>query len=254
MTPDSKDSLIATKSSEKNILIFPSSETNLEFNFETQTRPRQTDRQSTTKDSRPSSLTSEKVQTPSFYKISGGPAAKINSQTKQCKEPLHSFKKSSEECPIPDLSTNPQTNLTTMSNPMFSQYQQNVQRQSREQRAVGSLLSGLAIVLISSVVLVGGLAAYGGWVLSQQIHKQSVTLSQLESRLTEDIRKLQDGLKETVTVVENLGAQTQAQKQQIGWLQNQAEEIRAQSKKDRANLQKLERKLNDTDKTEALRR
>ncbi len=141
-----------------------------------------------------------------------------------------------------------------MSNPIFSQYQQNVQRQSREQRAVGSLLSGLAIVLISSVVLVGGLAAYGGWVLSQQIHKQSVTLSQLESRLTENIRKLQDGLKETVTVVENLGAQTQAQKQQIGWLQNQAEEIRAQSKKDRANLQKLERKLNDTDKTEALRR
>ena len=145
-----------------------------------------------------------------------------------------------------------------MNNPIFSQYQKNVQRQSREQQAVGSFLWGMAIALIASIVLVAILAAYGGWILSHQIQKQSVTVAQLESKLTEDLQKLRVSLKETVNVVENLGAQSQAQKQQIISLQSQLDEVRMQNKKDRMALpvilQKIDRRLYDLERSDLQKR
>ncbi|MBI4025916.1 MAG: hypothetical protein HY360_13100 [Verrucomicrobia bacterium] len=146
-----------------------------------------------------------------------------------------------------------------MSNPPFSQFQQNVLRQSREQKAVGSLLSGMAIALISSIVLVAILAAYGGWVLSRQIQQQSVTVQQLDAKLTTDIRKVRNDLKETVEAmnqaVNRLNAQQQAQKQQIVWLQTQLEELRVQTRKDRATdqlrYQRLENRVYDLERNQA---
>jgi hypothetical protein len=120
----------------------------------------------------------------------------------------------------------------------FTQYQQNVQRQSREQKAVGSLLSGVAIVLIGSIVLVAGLAGYGGWMLSKQIKQQSVTMAQLESKLNTDIQSLHENILRVDATVESLNTQLQAQKQQITWLQNQLEDARAQAKKSDATILK----------------
>jgi hypothetical protein len=129
----------------------------------------------------------------------------------------------------------------------FSQFQQNVQRQSREQKAVGSLLSGVAITLIGGILLVAILAGFGGWILWSQIHKQSVTVAQLESRLSADIQETRKNLEETSSKLETVTVQTQAQKQQIVWLQSQIEELRAQRNKDRAisqtALQKLDVRL-----------
>jgi uncharacterized protein HemX len=138
-----------------------------------------------------------------------------------------------------------------MTTPTFSQFQQNVQRQSREQRAVGSLLSGIAAILLGSIVLVALLAAIGGWVLYGQIRDQSVTVQQLNENFSRDIRDLRTSLVESKNIVEKFAEQTriqfQAQKQQISSLQTQVDELRTQSRKDRAAnqaaIQNLQRRV-----------
>jgi len=148
-------------------------------------------------------------------------------------------------------STTPQPS-PTMSNPSFSQFQQNVQRQSREQKAVGSLLSGVAITLILGILLVAGLAGYGGYILSQQIKQQSSTISQLESRMNANFELLQTSLRETAGAMDTLNSQTQAQKQTIQSLQSQLETIRTQVGRDRAaadaRLKKIDVRLLDIER------
>jgi hypothetical protein len=140
----------------------------------------------------------------------------------------------------------------TMSNPTFSQFQQNVQRQSREQKAVGSLLSGVAAVLIGSIILVGVLALFGGWALHKQIKQQSTTVGQLDKRISGDIQTLTLNLQEANVQIQTLLTQTQAQKQQIGWLQGQIEDARNQQKKtagaQQAKLQNLENRLKELER------
>ncbi len=134
----------------------------------------------------------------------------------------------------------------------FSQYQQNIQRQSKEQRAVGSLLSGVAITLIILILLVAITASFGGWVLYRQIKDQSVTVAQLDTKLSHSIQALGNDLKDTNTQVERLVTLAQAQKQQIASLQNQIEDARTQARKESAtlkvNIQKLERRIYDLER------
>ncbi|MDD2708269.1 MAG: hypothetical protein PHV34_09690 [Verrucomicrobiae bacterium] len=133
----------------------------------------------------------------------------------------------------------------------FTQFQQNVQRQSREQKAVGSLLSGVAAILIGGIVLVGTLALVGGWVLWGQINDQSRTVAQLDAKVSGDITNLQNSLRETVAIVEKLAAQNQAQfqaqKQQVTTLQHQVDDIKSQFRKEKAAnqtaLQNLQRRV-----------
>jgi hypothetical protein len=139
--------------------------------------------------------------------------------------------------------TNPQPSKTMSSNPSFAQFQQNVQRQSREQRAVGSLLSGVAVALLVSIILVAALAGYGVYILSQQIKQQSATVAQLDSKMSANFELLQTSLKETASAVDTLNSQTQAQKQQIQSVFNQLETIRSQNKADRAALETRLKKL-----------
>jgi hypothetical protein len=141
---------------------------------------------------------------------------------------------------------------SNMSNPVFSQYQQNVQRQSREQKAVGSLLSGVAAVLIGSIILVGILALFGGWALHKQIKQQSTTVDQLNKRLSAEIQTANINLQEANVQIQTLLTQTQAQKQQLGWLQGQIEDAKNQQKKtsasQQAKLQNLENRLKEIEK------
>jgi hypothetical protein len=150
--------------------------------------------------------------------------------------------KTVESTTTPKASAKPQAE-PTMSNPTFSQFQQNVQRQSREQKAVGSLLSGVAVVLIGSIVLVAILASFGGWMLYKRINEQSVTVAQLETKLSADIQNLNINLQEANVQIQNLLTQAQAQKQQVGWLQGQVEDLRNQSKKSTASLQDRLKKI-----------
>lgn len=134
----------------------------------------------------------------------------------------------------------------------FSQYQQNIQRQSKEQRAVGGLLSGVAIILVGSILLVAIMAAFGGWFLYKEIQNQSLTVSQLQSQINGDIQGLRGNLKDIEGQLDRLATQSAAQKQQITWLQGQLDAARAQSKKDTATLlariQKIENRTYDLER------
>ena len=90
-------------------------------------------------------------------------------------------------------------------------YRANVERQSREQKSVGNILSFVVYGLVALFVLGGILAAYGGYTITRQIHQQSLTLSDLDSRysaanqaLTAQLKASNDSLTQALT-------QTQAQ-------------------------------------------
>jgi hypothetical protein len=61
-------------------------------------------------------------------------------------------------------------------------YRANVERQSREQKSVGNILNYIVWGLIGVFVIGAALAGYGGYVLSQRISDQSVTVRDLDSR------------------------------------------------------------------------
>ncbi|NUN93376.1 MAG: hypothetical protein HUU04_06310 [Verrucomicrobiae bacterium] len=124
-----------------------------------------------------------------------------------------------------------------MSTPSFNAYRQNVQRQSREQKLFGTVVGALVYALVGAVLLVAGLAAYGGYVLSRQIKEQSATISEMEGRFNAQLAALSDSLKETRDTVETLESTSQAQRAQIAGLTAQLIENRAQTKKERDALQ-----------------
>jgi hypothetical protein len=61
-------------------------------------------------------------------------------------------------------------------------YRANVERQSREQKSVGSILSYVVYGLIAFFVLSAALAAYGADIIFKQLHDQSLTVSDLDGR------------------------------------------------------------------------
>jgi Tfp pilus assembly protein PilE len=147
----------------------------------------------------------------------------------------------------PKDSSKERTKDPNMSTSSFSQYQQNVQRQAREQRIFGSFLTTVAVALVGAILLVAGLAAYGGYILSHQIKQQSATITQMEGRFHADIAALNESLKQTRDTVDTLEGVTQAQKQQITWLNAQLTDVRGQTKKEReilqSRLQRIESRL-----------
>lgn len=124
-----------------------------------------------------------------------------------------------------------------MSTSSFNDYRQNVQRQSREQKLFGTVVGALVYALVGAILLVAGLAAYGGYVLSRQIKEQSATISELESRFNTQLVALSESLKQTRETVDALETASQIQKTQIAGLTAQLLESRAQSKKERDALQ-----------------
>jgi hypothetical protein len=61
-------------------------------------------------------------------------------------------------------------------------YRANVERQSREQKSVGNILSYVVYGLIFLFVVAGALAAYGANVIFAKIHDQSQTVSDLDQK------------------------------------------------------------------------
>ena len=61
-------------------------------------------------------------------------------------------------------------------------YRANVERQSREQKSVGNILSYLVYALLALFLLSGALAAYGANVIFAKIHDQSQTVSDLDQK------------------------------------------------------------------------
>jgi len=89
--------------------------------------------------------------------------------------------------------------------PSVSDYRSNAERQSREQKSVGDVLSVLVYTLMAVFVLGFSLAGYGAYVITKQLNKQSVTMNDFDKRYASDYTDINSRL---TTTQENL---TQAQ-------------------------------------------
>jgi len=94
-------------------------------------------------------------------------------------------------------------------------YRTNVDRQAREQKSVGGILSILVYTLIGLFVLGGLLAGYGIFVLSKQIDQQSVTVSDLDKRYSADNQALNAKLATTLDTLTTAQAQIGRQQELI---------------------------------------
>jgi len=110
-------------------------------------------------------------------------------------------------------SATPASASSTSSRPAGSiDYRANVERQSREQKSVGNILSYIVYGFIAMFVIVVGLAGYGANVIFKQLHDQSVTVTDLDSRYAAANKDLNTKLattQETLTA-----AQAQISRQQ----------------------------------------
>jgi len=80
-------------------------------------------------------------------------------------------------------------------------YRANVERQTREQKSVGNILSYVVYGLIAIFVIGAGLAGYGADIIFTRLHDQSVTVSDLDQRyaaenkiLTTNLATAQDAI------------------------------------------------------------
>jgi hypothetical protein len=86
-------------------------------------------------------------------------------------------------------------------------YRTNVERQSREQKSVGDLLSIIVYTLIGLFVIGASLSGYGTYVIFKQLRQQSVTVSDLDARLSAQNSALATQLQTTVTTLSEAQAQ-----------------------------------------------
>ncbi|HEV3272450.1 MAG TPA: hypothetical protein VGZ93_09740 [Candidatus Methylacidiphilales bacterium] len=119
--------------------------------------------------------------------------------------PTTSTAPSSSASTLPSSVTRP---TTTASRPATTvDYRANVERQSREQKSVGNILSYIVYGLIGFFVVSAGLAAYGADVIFKQIHDQSVTVSGLDEKYA----KVTGDLNTKLAATQDTLAQAQAQ-------------------------------------------
>ncbi len=105
----------------------------------------------------------------------------------------------------------------------FSDYKGNVERQAKEQKSFGSVLSIVVYVLLAFVVTTAGLAGYGLYILKEQVSGQASTIHQLQDD-------------EKVT--------TDALASRIGTLEQQLKDSQAQVDRQNEVLQQQEQKVN----------
>jgi hypothetical protein len=131
--------------------------------------------------------------------------AKQENPVKQTLDPTNSSTENS----------NQRKSMPTTTQPLMSDFRKNVERQSREQKSVGSILSTVAYSLIAGIFLVAVLAGFGGYVLWKQIQDQSVTVSQLDSKYQLRTTELADELSQASLQIGELQAALKKQQDQL---------------------------------------
>ena len=108
------------------------------------------------------------------------------------------------------------TRVTTATRPAtISDYRTNAERQSREQKSVGNLLSYVVYGLVAMFVIGALLAGYGTYVLSKQIEGQNVTIGGLQSHFEAENKDLTVKLASTIDALSQSQAQISRQQQLI---------------------------------------
>lgn len=115
-----------------------------------------------------------------------------------------------------------------------------IDRQVREQRAIGTLLQGAGLALISSILVVAGLAALGGYVLYKQMQDQSASLALLEQNTKQRMFELEMDLTRRDT---ELAKNLEQSNLRLTALTSQFEEHRYQTTQTLAELRARNREL-----------
>jgi hypothetical protein len=96
--------------------------------------------------------------------------------------------------PTSTVSTYRATTGTTPRTATASDFRANIDRQSREQKSVGDVLTYVVYAIGALLIISAALAIYGGYTLSRQIHAQSVTMSDLDTRYAAENKSLTEAL------------------------------------------------------------
>ena len=88
-----------------------------------------------------------------------------------------------------------------------SDYRGNIDRQSREQKSIGSFLNVIVYGLIGLFVVAALLAGYGAHDVYKQLRQQSTTVSELDARYSAANQELNDKLASTQQGVQQLQGQ-----------------------------------------------
>lgn len=115
-----------------------------------------------------------------------------------------------------------------------------IDRQAREQKAVSTLLQGAGLALVCSILVVGGLAALGGYVLYRQMQDQSATLAMLEQNTKQRMFELEMDLSRRDT---ELAKNLEQSNLRLGTLTAQFEEYRFQTTQSLADLRSRNKEL-----------
>jgi hypothetical protein len=130
-------------------------------------------------------------------------------------------------------------------------YRANVERQTREQKSVGSLLAYVVYGFIAVFIICAGLSIYGAVTIFDRLHDQSVTVTDLDSRYSEANKEINAKL----TVTQDTLSQAQAEiTRQQDLIVKQQEELNRliATQDDLANALKTEKSARATE-TSALR-
>jgi hypothetical protein len=229
-------------------------QTNLEFDFDSSRRNEDLEtppRRSSPQEQTPTD--SSKTSLPKKTMSKTTPSEPRSARSTTSAEAFDTSKNDAESPKTSFFSSSKGTNRATP-NPIFTQYQQNVQRQSKEQKSVGTLLKIVGFVLIAGLLTVGGLAGYGGWILSRQIQEQSVSITELETKMAAEILSLRNNLRDANTILEDLNTSLQSQKLRATHLEKQLDAAQVSRKKERASdlqrVQKLENRVYDLERAE----
>ena len=130
-------------------------------------------------------------------------------------------------------------------------YRANVERQAREQKSVGSILAYVVYALIGCFVVGAALAGYGAYVVSVQLHQQSVTVSDLDARYAAANKDLNAKLAATQDTLGQAQAQIARQQDLIVKQQEELNRLIAATN-DNASALKVEKQAR-TQETAALR-
>jgi hypothetical protein len=130
--------------------------------------------------------------------------------------------------PIKTLPTTPMLQTTSSTPPSVSDFRRNAERQAREQKAVGNVLSWVAYGLLGGILMVAALAGFGGYTLWKMIQEQSVTVAQFESAFTEEITTLNGIVQKQDEQLTQMRALAAKQQDQITKVTARADETAAQ--------------------------
>jgi hypothetical protein len=160
--------------------------------------------------------------------------------------------------PNPTSPTQPQPTkeipmATTTPNPSPISATRSIDRQVREQRALSTLLHGAGLALVSTILVVAGLAALGGYVLYKQLQDQSATVALLEQSTKQRMFELEmDLTRRDTELAKNLeqsnlrltGLTAQFEEHRFQTTQTLAE-LRARNRELERLLSLYQKKLND---------